>query len=285
MMIQNNQLDQEQLHQLNQLVASCKAIDGGTPVIYWHLLNQARATSSNCLYYVDAELVGFLSLYFFYEDACEISLLVHPADRRQGIATQLFEQSKPLLIAQSIQRVIFSTAPSFVNLWNLSYLETEYHMERLGPEPAPIQIIPGLDINLATMNDVTALAQIDSACFSNSETNTPRHFIELLSNPDYCLLMARFQGKSIGKAHLRRQGEDMMVLSDIAILPEFQKQGYGSQLIAQSINYALKQNKSKIILDVSDNNPSNAQNLYLRYGFKVIAQYDYWTGLLSEFEH
>ena len=284
MMIQNNQLDQEQLHQLNQLVASCKDVDGGTPVVYWHLLSQARSTSSNFLYYVDAELVGFLSLYFFYEDACEISLLVHPAHRRQHIATQLLQEAKLLLMSQSIQRVIFSTAPSFVNLWNLSYMETEYHMERLGTELAPALIIPSLEINPATLKDIAVLAQIDAACFPNSETNTPNHFTELLSNPNYCLLMARFQGKPIGKAHLRKQGEDMMVLSDIAILPEFQKQGYGSQLIAQSINDALKQNKSKLILDVSDNNPSNAQNRYLRYGFKVIAQYDYWATWLQELE-
>src|SRR4051812_19799815 len=89
--LQNNQLSALQLQQLHELAALCQTTDGGVPCLYPHLLKEKRETDNNLLYYKNNQLIGFLSVYFFYADACEISLMVHPDYRQQKIATQLLQ--------------------------------------------------------------------------------------------------------------------------------------------------------------------------------------------------
>src|SRR3990167_4785920 len=280
MIIETNQLNKLQIHQLNELDDLCQKKDAGTPALYRHLLIEKRPTNGSLLYYkavTNELLIGFLSVYFFYNEACEISLLVHPNHRRQKIATQLLQQILPLLSEKSMQCVIFSTSPSVTWLAErgFSYIESEYHMERVGTVPA-LLTTPVLAISHETIDDIAAIIEIDKRCFSTT-TNPPQHFADLLKNPHYTLLVARYQGQPIGKAHIRRSDDTLSFLSDIAILPSFQGYGFGRELVAQAINEVLLQGGAKVVLDVSANRQSKAFNLYSHHGFQITQQYDYWA--------
>ena len=283
MIIPSNPLNSEQFDQLNALHALCQKMDSGAPAIYSHLLMEKRPTDSTLLYYNNKQLIGFLSVYFFYDAGCEISVLVHPNYRRQQIASQLLRQILPLLTTKAIQQVIFSTSKCFSWLSQRGFrlIESEYYMERMSAIPVPL-VTPVLTIKKATPVDIPALIAIDAQSFSQTEKHPPEHFTGLLNNPLYTLLIADYQNKPIGKVHIRWQDETLTFLSDIAILPDFQGRGLGRELVAYAINVVLMQGKTKIALNVTHNNPSNALNLYLHHDFKITSECDYWAVLLDE---
>jgi ribosomal protein S18 acetylase RimI-like enzyme len=278
MILCNQQLNESQLQDLEQLTQLCQSTDGGLPAIYHHLISQKRDTESNILYYQDENLLGFLSVYFFYQDACEMSLLIAPGHRRQGIACQLLQTIIPLLITKSVSKLIFSSSASFCDNWipakGFSYQQSEYHMERNSYETLFI-VNQSLTIRKATMADLDVLCALDTACFPEHQANMIERFIFLLNNNEYDILLASHNDLVIGKAHINWQPKSTL-LSDIAVFPEYQGRGLGGELLSHSINHVLSLGKIRLALDVETKNQS-ALNLYLRHGFKTTHVYDYWS--------
>ncbi|KTD62256.1 GNAT family N-acetyltransferase [Legionella spiritensis] len=277
MLICNRQVTESQLQALDELAELCKKNDGGLPALYRHILIHKRDAESNVFFYQNDKLIAFLGAYFFYTNACEISVMVAPTHRRQGIATQLVETILPLVIAKNLDIMVFSTPTALHDHWlpnlGFSYQQTEYHMQREGYDPI-LRNNPKLVIRKATEEDVDTLATIDKACFQDSFSSMPPHFYNLLNDNNYSLFIALHQNKPVGKAHIHWQ-ENLAFFSDIAILPEFQGQGLGSELLSFCINQALTQGKAKIALDVETSN-RHALDLYLRHGFKIVLERDYW---------
>lgn len=278
MLISNNQLNKSQLHSLDNLATLCRATDGGVPALYRHILAQKRTSDNNVIYFQDNILLGFLSIYFFYTNACEVSVMVAPTHRRQGIAKQLIQSILPLAIAKHISTLIFST-PTEANAKWLSqlgyvYQNSEYHMQRNSFEPIFITR-QALTIRKATVADIPALCAIDELCFAEVEENMPARFTSLLDDSNYSILLAFHHEKAVGKAHIRWQTDDA-ILSDIAITPRYQRQGWGSELLAYCINHALSLGKTKLALDVETSN-QNALKLYTRHGFKTTNANDFWA--------
>lgn len=272
-----SQLTTKQLAELDVLCADCKQSDGNIVPLYKHIIKEDRPLACNILYYQQNKLIGFMSSFFFYEDACEISIMVAPTFRRQGIATKMMKEALPQLSLQGIKNLIFS-APHNLNANWLSanefhYQRSEYQMERLKPTPI-ISTDNVFSVRPASIDDLAMLCAIDSACFSTHQPNLIMRTHQLLNDDDYKLFIAEASGSTIGKAHIHCQKRSAR-LTDIAILPEFQRQGYGSKLLIHCINYCLTNKLGNIYLDVEANN-QHALNLYLRLGFIVINAYDFW---------
>lgn len=277
MLIQNNFLDPLQFSCVKQLSEVCRAKDGSTPSLYPHILQQKRSSDSNFLFFKEDRLVGFLSVFFFYPQACEVSVLVDPVHRRQGISRKLIQASLPLLIAKQMEMLIFST-PTFIdNSWlekmGFQYKNSEYQMYRNSYEPI-LLAKQSLDIQKASLLDIEQLCKIDRVCFANVHHEMTNRFVHLIEDNNYTLFLAYLQGKPIGKAHIHWQ-EDNAIVSDIAIIPDYQRQGFGNELLVHCINHALTLGKTKLTLDVETSN-EKALKLYLQNGFKTVNSADYW---------
>lgn len=278
MLICNNQLDANQLHALDNLSALCRAIDGDLPPFYTHILEQKRVTDNNFLYYQNNKLVGFLSIYFFYANASEISVIVDPSYRRQGIAKKLIQAALTLLESKRVETLLFSNPAAVNEIWlsrlGLLYHNSEYHMERNSYEPLLITK-QTLTIRKASEKDIFSLCAIDEQCFPVEPEHMPMRFINLLNDNSYTLVIALRNGKAVGKAHIRWQDNETS-FSDIAIIPQYQNQGLGSELLAYCINHALMLGKTKLVLDVETSN-HNALNLYTRHGFRSVNAIDFYS--------
>lgn len=278
-MIENtNQLNEQQLQDLKKLSELCKKKDGSIPNLYTHILTQYRTFPASLLYYHDKQLIGFLSVYFFYDDAVEIGLLVHPAHRKQGIAKQLLQTIFPLIQFQNYFKLIFSI-PSVANNKFLldaryTYCHSEYYMERGDLSPI-LEYKHQLTFRLAHVDDIPILCSLDECCFPQKHGNLPDRFSHLLNNREYNILLAYHEHRLIGKTHIRWD-EKGATLSDIAVYPEQQDKGYGSTLIAHCINKALEEGKPLLNLDVETHN-KRALNLYTRLGFVVQNACDFWS--------
>ncbi|MDP1603493.1 MAG: GNAT family N-acetyltransferase [Legionella sp.] len=283
MLLSNQQLNESQLRDLRQLTELCQNADGGLPAIYYPLISQKRDTENNVFYYQHENLLGFLSVYFFYPDAVEVSLLTAPSHRRQGIASQLLQKIMPLLVTKNINKLIFSTSSSFGDKWlpekGFAYQQSEYHMERNSFETLLISN-QSLTLRKATMADMDVLCSLDIACFPEHQTDMIERFTFLINSSDYDILLATNNDLILGKAHINWQNEKTL-LSDIAILPDYQGRGFGGELLSHCINHALSLGKINLALDVETKNQS-ALNLYLRHGFKTTHIYDYWTTPLNK---
>jgi len=278
MIITVPQLTDFQVKELEGLFQLCQLEDKGTPVVYWHLLEHQRDVNNTALYYHNEQLLGFLGVYFFYENACEVSLLVAPTHRRQSVASQLLATMYPLLHMMGMETLIFSSKHLFCDDWlpehGFLYHHSEYHMERYSSEEMPIER-PSLSLKTASFMDLDALMSLDEACFTEQAVNMLERFNYLLNNPEYTILLAIHEGKVLGKAHLQWRA-DVTMLSDIAIFPDFQGRGFGSELIALSINHAISQGQSRLGLDVETKN-QGALSIYKRLGFKTKQTYDFWS--------
>ena len=246
--------------------------------MFTHILSQHRAFPASFLYYEQQALIGFLSAYFFYDDAVEVSLLVHPLYRKQGIAKQLLQAIIPLVQFHNYTKLIFSTPTNLNNKWLLGYgyvySHSEYYMERTELTPI-LDTNRNLTFKSATAEDIDTLCTLDELCFPQKHGDLPHRFEHLLDSREYELFVAFHHETPIGKAHIRWENEGA-TLSDIAITPQQQGKGFGTALIAHCINQALSEGKPAINLDVETHN-KRALNLYTRLGFAVHNACDYWV--------
>ncbi len=277
MLSKTNQLNKEQLNDLEQLKTVCKKNDGSAPNLYTHLLTQKRNFPTILLSYDKKQLVGFLSVFFFYEDAVEVSLLVHPNYRRRGVAKKLLQNILPLVKEQGFFKLIFSSPSRLHNHWlpdlGFSYLHSEYYMERHDLNPL-LDYKQNLTYRTATEQDIPLLCVLDEACFFKTQVELIPRFEHILSDRTYQIVLAFEDNHLVGKAHIRWDHHGA-TLSDIAVLPIRQGKGLGTALISHCINYALSEGKPNLNLDVETHN-QKALNLYTRLGFLTQNSCDYW---------
>lgn len=273
-----NQLTEAQLNDLEKLRVLCKKADGSTPNLYTHILAKPRALPASVLCYEQNQLVGFISAFFFYDDAVEIALLVAPHVRRQGIAKQLLRTIIPLAFAHGIVNLIFSSPSQRNDKWLASLgfatTHTEYYMERTDLSPI-LDYNHSLTIRKATEKDISVLGAIDEACFPKKTNDVTGRFQHLFEERHYDIFLGFLDNQPIGKAHLRWDKKGA-TLSDIAVLPSVQGKGYGTALIAYCVNAALSEGKPQVSLDVETHN-ERALHLYTRLAFTVQNACDYWT--------
>ncbi len=278
MLTRTHQLTQQQLLELEELCCACKMKDGNTVAVYKHIINQNRPRLCNILYYHKKKLTGFLSVFFFYEDACEISVMVRPDFRKQHIATEMIQEILPLVQTENINTLIFSAPHNLYNPLLLAkgfcYLHSEYQMHHQENHPVSIDN-PSLVVRVATARDIPILCTIDHACFPTPQPDLAMHLQNLLFDPNYRILISEFKGIIVGKAHLDLQ-PDVTRLSDIAILPQFQGRGLGSTLLAHCINYSLAADQPNLSLGVETSN-QHALKIYMGRGFVINNAYDFWS--------
>ncbi len=272
------QLNEQQLKDLEQLKALCKKVDGSIPNLFTHILVQRRTLPASVMFYEQGQLIGFLSVFFFYDDAVEIAMLVHPLARRKGIARQMMHNVISLIQTHSFSTLIFSSPSSLNNHWlpalGFSYQHSEFYMERDDLNPL-LDSNKTLTFREANIKDLPTLCALDDACFPKKDSKPVERFQQLLDDRNYQIFIALLNNQPVGKAHLRWESNGATI-SDITILPTLQGKGLGTELITFCINFALSEGKPHLNLDVETHN-QRALNLYTRLGFMVQNACDYWA--------
>lgn len=274
----NHQLTLDELSQLRALAARCQQADGYCIPIYSNLLLQRRNLPCNLLYYHQQQLIGFLSVFFFYDDGCELTLMVDPAWRRQGIAARLLATLMPVIQTSGVSCLYYPSPKGLNDAWlpsrALSYVRTEYSMQWKGG--GTFKILPdNLTVYPAkSIEDIPSLVMLDVVGFHTDPLEMEIRFERLLLDPTYTLLLISFDNQVIGKAHLH-QDPSHIQLSDIVILPAYQNRGLGQSLVNYCIQYALSMSALPVRLEVDSDN-QNALHLYLKVGFNIINAWDVW---------
>ena len=286
MLIQSQQLDENQLLALHALIDDAARVDGNQLAFYPKLLKEQRSPPPSLLYYHESELIGFAAVFFFALHECEITLVISPQHRNRGIGRLLLGVLLPLIQQERPVTTLSVSTPkdtfsAFLYQHQFTRTGCEYGMRHpMTLDVAQPSPTPPFDIRLATPADIDILRLIDQACFHTSAIFTPMRLFTLMHDPNYRIFVMVKDNRVIGKAHL---AWDLSVnyLSDVGIIPPFQRQGLGRNLVTHCLQHALSTQRSPVQLAVEGDNHI-ALKLYQNMGFVIHNTIDYWSKPFDE---
>lgn len=117
-----------------------------------------------------------------------------------------------------------------------------------------------------TMQNVIELAQLEKVCFGKdawSITNLRGEF----SNEFSHFFAEKRDGRIVGYVCVRTMYEEAQICN-IAVIPQFRRQGVASELLKTMVNFAASQNCTRCELEVNAENTA-AVELYKKCGFEI----------------
>ena len=275
-------LTQTELAEIEELAGVCNAYEGLDLKLNWNVLRKRSETEANdFLYYVDGKLVGFLPLFSFNAKEGEISGMVHPQYRRQGIFTALFNavmeecQRRGLPTVLLIVEQASPGGQAFARRLETTYDHSEYKMVLDKPR-LPAQMNERLQFRLAEAEDAPMLTRITSLAFDMPEGEVDWYAAHnVMARSDRFYYVGALDGAVIGKLDVQFAGEQEAFIFGFGVLPEYRGKGYGRQILAQTIQELLANGRRQIALEVSTDN-KNALSLYQSCGFEETGSYDYY---------
>ena len=270
-----NQLSQEESSEAKKLINCCQNYDGTYRDPYLsNMLNFDPNMPAFFLYYEKGELVGLLTVYADDQDV-EVTILVHPCHRRQGIARVLFTSFEKETTAFSIRSVTFQTErvfldryPDFVCNWGL--VEDEDTETWLGKDrrPYPLEKLSNLEVLLADSSYQEQISQLKFQAFSEEHESrevVDRYVDEALKDPESRLYILLKNDHVIGTCTVDLSS-DTNYLYGLAISEPERGKGYGSYLAKSLVNQLIEQNDKEFQIAVEDSNVV-AKRLYEKIGF------------------
>lgn len=270
-----NKLSQEELSEAKKLINCCQAYDGTYRDPYLsNMLNFDPNMPAFFLYYEKGELVGLLTVYADDQDV-EVTILVHPDHRRQGIARALFTSFEKETASFPIRSVTFQTErifldcyPDFVSKWGL--VEDEDTETWLGRDRTAyaLDYRSDVDVLLAEPSYLEAIASLHHQTFSDemeSQEVSYKYISEALKDPDSLLYILLKDGQVIGVCTVDVSGTSNY-LYGLAVVEDYRGKGYGSYLAKFLVNQLIEQNEKEFQIAVEDSNVG-AKRLYEKIGF------------------
>ena len=270
-----NQLTEKERKAAKALIASCQAYDRTYREPYLsNMLNFDPNMPAFFLYYQKGELLGLLTVYADNEDV-ELSILVHPNHRRQGIARALFKSFEEETLSYPIQSVTFQTErifldchPDLASHWGV--VEDEETETWLGRDKTSYALDSRSNVKvlLADPAYVEEIAQLHHQAFSDPEETldvSRRYIIEALKDSDGLLYILLKEAQVIGVCTVDLSGNSNY-LYGLAIAEAYRGQGYGSYLAKSVVNQLIAHNDKPFQIAVEDSN-IGAKLLYENIGF------------------
>jgi hypothetical protein len=270
-----NQLTDKERKEAKVLIASCQAYDQTFREPYLsNMLNFDPNMPAFFLYYQEGELLGLLMVYADDVDV-ELSILVHPNHRCQGIARALIKSFKEETASYSIQSVTFQTErvfldrhPDLASHWGL--IENEETETWLGRDRTPYVLDSRSDVKvlLAEHSYLEEITQLHHQAFSDAEETLEvphRYIAEALKDSSSLLYILLKEGQVIGVCTVDLSGNSNY-LYGLAVVEAYRGKGYGSYLAKSVVNQLIAQNDKSFQIAVEDDN-IGAKRLYEKIGF------------------
>lgn len=270
-----NQLTDKERKEAKVLIASCQAYDQTFREPYLsNMLNFDPNMPAFFLYYQEGELLGLLMVYAEDVDV-ELSILVHPNHRCQGIARALIKSFKEETASYSIQSVTFQTErvfldrhPDLASHWGL--IENEETETWLGRDRTPYVLDSRSDVKvlLAEHSYLEEITQLHHQAFSDAEETLEvphRYIAEALKDSSSLLYILLKEGQVIGVCTVDLSGNSNY-LYGLAVVEAYRGKGYGSYLAKSVVNQLIAQNDKSFQIAVEDDN-IGAKRLYEKIGF------------------
>lgn len=263
----------------------CQKVDGYSTKFYWYLLHKRindKDDQFDYLAYFNNQLVGTLHLYSFAQGT-EMSALVDPLYRRKGIFRKLFMAAYKNLKDKNISNciLIINNCNQFiVNLFGHNLIDLKYRIhEYQAPSIVPIiNAEPRVSIHQAELDNIDILVEVNRLCFKqNFNEKLRQKFLDDLNDDTRQIYIVKnTNNQIIGKFHLRFE-KLHIVIHEVGVLPAYQNQGYGKNMILKWLNdNAQIYNDRPIIVEMIDSNKVGVA-LYQSCGFNLSNIFNYYS--------
>ncbi|MCS7187595.1 MAG: ribosomal protein S18-alanine N-acetyltransferase [Armatimonadetes bacterium] len=125
-----------------------------------------------------------------------------------------------------------------------------------------------LVIRPMTYSDLDEVARLEKMCFGLGAWSRGAFASELKRGQRSCFMVARIGGVLVGFAGWRQEGDEAHV-ANIAVHPNMRGRKIGELLLRTILEEAVRRGLNTSLLEVRKSNLI-AQNLYRKYGYKVL---------------
>ncbi|NLL07079.1 MAG: ribosomal protein S18-alanine N-acetyltransferase [Clostridiaceae bacterium] len=123
-----------------------------------------------------------------------------------------------------------------------------------------------IEVSRLTLEDVDEVLIVERLSFTIPWSKNA--FIEEVTNNKFArYIIAKVNGKTIGYAGLWKVFDEGHI-TNVAVHPEYRRNGVGFMLVQSLIELAKEENITKMTLEVRKSNIL-AQNLYKKFGFRI----------------
>ncbi|REK71878.1 GNAT family N-acetyltransferase [Paenibacillus paeoniae] len=288
-------LNEAELDAIGLLADTCNRHDRIELKLNWNMLRERSGSeTSDFLYYESGQLVGFLGVYQFLSTEVELSGMVHPSHRRQGLFGQMVQAAREECKRRNVSKLVFmcqqgsSSAKAVMDRWTIPYGYSEYWMGLSDPRPQEDrEQLESLKLREFDSADESAIVRLNVEGFGLSEEDATN----LLEKPNGLrtsrVYMAEVQGeegirRTVGKIHVRIVNGSAFIYGFVVAANE-RGRGYGKAILKQIIKEIRAEDpQATIALEVAVKN-EQALGLYESTGFRISKATDYyeWTAVTN----
>ncbi|MDQ0872530.1 ribosomal protein S18 acetylase RimI-like enzyme [Paenibacillus sp. V4I3] len=286
-------LSPQELEEVRKLWEVCNSHDHIEIKLNWSTLSdRPSGVTNDFLFYQNDRIVGFLAIYCFMSTEVEISGMVHPEARRQGIFGQMVQNAIAECRRREVPKLIFinergsESGKAFLTNLGAAYSFSEYVMELQEQEaetPQALDLNDNIVIRLADVQDTELLVKLNMSGFDMSESDTREYVTQTITGAKERTWIAELGEKRepIGKVGAMVEAEENGFIYGFCVVPAYRGKGYGRRILSQTITELKQQDHASYIkLEVSVEN-EKALGLYESCGFKTKNANDYYVLLLS----
>ena len=281
-LVKRQGLSEVDLTEIAQLAHICNSCEGLDIKLNWSILRERLTNEVNdLLYYQQGHLVGYLAIYAFNTREAEISGMIHPDYRRQGIFSMLLREASEACRQRELHKIFLivehnaQSGQAFAASLLAHYHHSEYRMS-LSELHAPQNFTPYLEFRLARADEGAILAHITNAAFAMDEDAEYAEYApDAFENLARRYYVALLDGVYIGKIDVSLDEQEGFIYG-FAVSPEQQHKGYGRQILARTVQAIYETGRRNVALEVEVKN-SGALSLYQSCGFYETSRYDYYS--------
>lgn len=281
-----HRLRAQEITDLEQLTALCNVHEHLLMRLDYNLLDlPSLPTDDLFLYYRADQLIGCLLLDRYHSDVKEITGMVHPAFRRQGIFHQLLASAREECLSRGIRRLLFpcettsESGQAFLRSIGVGREFAEHRMVLQDFRPR-FQYDDRLVFREALRDDTNELAVILAADYDDSKERARQSVLRAWERPNQRIYIATYGGEDVGCAEpvgtlrVEEMPEEIGIYG-FFVRPEYRGRGHGRQLLEEAIATMRESSSKPIMLEVDTNN-FTALNLYRSLGFVIERTYEYY---------
>jgi ribosomal protein S18 acetylase RimI-like enzyme len=273
--LETSTLTEVQLENARTLAENCNLYES---LDYLHPTTDMTSHGNHFHFYDDEKLTGFLTFPFNGVPEPEAFVIVDPQHRRKGIGRALMDAAKESCKRRGIQQFLLVSEDKWVSGKAFAeatrkYRYSEYRMRLEGKPSKPTE--SAISLRQADERDVNSLAHLLAKSFQDLiET----HFERLkgdIGSSTHRFYIASLAGEQIGCIGVVAENRRAYVIA-FGVLTEYRGQGYGRQILTQTVNGLISENWEDVLIEVEANNRP-AMTLYKSCGFTETTSYNYYA--------
>jgi ribosomal protein S18 acetylase RimI-like enzyme len=277
-------LTTREMREVEHLAMLCNAHEGlRIRLDYTMCYLSTLPTDDLFLFYQRNALLGSLLLDRYHSDMKEVTGMVHPDFRRQGIFHTLFAAASQESRRRGIKRLLFPCETTSLSgqafLQHIAarqeFAEHRMVLRRFQPR---LCYDAHLHVRAACFDDLEKLTVVLAADFHGNREHARQHLLQTFEHPHQQFYLATYgsaeSAEPMGMLRVEEEPAELGVYG-FFVRPEYRGRGHGRQILEETIVAVRQRSQKQIILEVDMHNLT-ALNLYLSLGFIIERTYEYY---------